>query len=298
MKILLTGGTGLIGSALVNQWHDRHELIVLSRSAAKVQSQFSERAQAVTSLSEVDFNTLDAVVNLAGEPIVGKRWSDAQKQVLCDSRWHITQQLVEAIKAAQTPPKVLLSGSAIGIYGRQQSQLINEDFSHFHAEFSQHLCQHWEELALAAAGPSTRVCVLRTGIVLANNGGALQKMLPPFKAGLGGRIGSGQQFMSWIHINDMLRLTDFLLQHPTLHGAFNATAPQPVTNAQFSQTLAKVLHRPALLPMPAFVLRLMFGEMADLLLTGQRVIPANLIKAGFEFQFSELEPALRALQAH
>ncbi|NRQ41992.1 TIGR01777 family protein [Rheinheimera sp. YQF-2] len=298
MKILLTGGTGLIGSALVNQWHDRHELIVLSRSAAKVQSQFSERAQAVTSLSEVDFNTLDAVVNLAGEPIVGKRWSDAQKQVLCDSRWHITQQLVEAIKAAQTPPKVLLSGSAIGIYGRQQSQLINEDFSHFHAEFSQHLCQHWEELALAAAGPSTRVCLLRTGIVLANNGGALQKMLPPFKAGLGGRIGSGQQFMSWIHINDMLRLTDFLLQHPTLHGAFNATAPQPVTNAQFSQTLAKVLHRPALLPMPAFVLRLMFGEMADLLLTGQRVIPANLIKAGFEFQFSELEPALRALQAH
>lgn len=298
MKILLTGGTGLIGSALVNQWHDRHELIVLSRSAAKVQSLFAERVQAVTSLSEVDFNTLDAVVNLAGEPIVGKRWSDAQKQVLCDSRWHITQQLVEAIKAAQTPPKVLLSGSAIGIYGRQQSQLINEDFSHFHAEFSQHLCQHWEELALAAAGPSTRVCVLRTGIVLANNGGALQKMLPPFKAGLGGRIGSGQQFMSWIHINDMLRLTDFLLQHPTLHGAFNATAPQPVTNAQFSQTLAKVLHRPALLPMPAFVLRLMFGEMADLLLTGQRVIPANLIKAGFGFQFPELEPALRALQAH
>lgn len=298
MKILLTGGTGLIGSALVNQWHNRHELIVLSRSAAKVQSLFAERVQAVTSLSEVDFNTLDAVVNLAGEPIVGKRWSDAQKQVLCDSRWHITQQLVEAIKAAQTPPEVLLSGSAIGIYGRQQSQLINEDFSHFHAEFSQHLCQHWEELALAAAGPSTRVCVLRTGIVLANNGGALQKMLPPFKAGLGGRIGSGQQFMSWIHINDMLRLTDFLLQHPTLHGAFNATAPQPVTNAQFSQTLAKVLHRPALLPMPAFVLRLMFGEMADLLLTGQRVIPANLIKAGFEFQFPELEPALRALQAH
>lgn len=298
MKILLTGGTGLIGSALVNQWHDRHELIVLSRSAAKVQNLFAERVQAVTSLSEVDFNTLDAVVNLAGEPIVGKRWSDAQKQVLCDSRWHITQQLVEAIKAAQTPPKVLLSGSAIGIYGRQQSQLINEDFSHFHAEFSQHLCQHWEELALAAAGPSTRVCVLRTGIVLANNGGALQKMLPPFKAGLGGRIGSGQQFMSWIHINDMLRLTDFLLQHPTLHGAFNATAPQPVTNAQFSQTLAKVLHRPALLPMPAFVLRLMFGEMADLLLTGQRVIPVNLIKAGFGFQFPELEPALRALQAH
>jgi uncharacterized protein (TIGR01777 family) len=298
MKILLTGGTGLIGSALVNQWHDRHELIVLSRSAAKVQNLFAERVQAVTSLSEVDFNTLDAVVNLAGEPIVGKRWSDAQKQVLCDSRWHITQQLVEAIKAAQTPPKVLLSGSAIGIYGRQQSQLINEDFSHFHAEFSQHLCQHWEELALAAAGPSTRVCVLRTGIVLANNGGALQKMLPPFKAGLGGRIGSGQQFMSWIHINDMLRLTDFLLQHPTLHGAFNATAPQPVTNAQFSQTLAKVLHRPALLPMPAFVLCLMFGEMADLLLTGQRVIPANLIKAGFGFQFPELEPALRALQAH
>lgn len=295
MNILLTGGTGLIGSGLVKLWQSQHQLWVLSRTPAKVKALFGAGVQAISSLSEVDFNTLDAVVNLAGEPIVGKRWSDTQKQILCYSRWHITQQLVEAIKAAKTPPKVLLSGSAIGIYGRQQNQLISEDFSHFHAEFSQHLCQHWEELALTAAGPSTRVCVLRTGIVLANNGGALQKMLPPFKAGLGGRIGSGQQFMSWIHIDDMLRLIDFLLQHPTLNGAFNATAPNPVTNAQFSQTLASVLHRPALLPMPAFVLRLMFGEMADLLLTGQRVIPANLIKAGFEFQFTELEPALKAL---
>ncbi|MDP2715882.1 TIGR01777 family oxidoreductase [Rheinheimera sp.] len=297
MKILLTGGTGLIGSALVNQWHNSHELIVLSRSAAKVKALFSERVQAVTALSDVDFNTVDAVVNLAGEPIVGKRWSEAQKLHLCHSRWDITEQLVNAIKAAQTPPKVLLSGSAIGIYGRQQSQLISEDFNHFHAEFSQQLCQRWEELALAASSPATRVCVLRTGIVLANNGGALQKMLPPFKAGLGGRIGTGEQFMSWVHINDMLRLIDFLLQHPTLNGAFNATAPQPVTNAEFSQTLAAVLRRPALLPMPAFVLRLLFGEMADLLLTGQRVIPTNLLKAGFEFQFNTLQPALEALQA-
>jgi len=157
------------------------------------------------------------------------------------------------------------------------------------------LCQRWESIALEANSVNTRVCLLRTGIVLSADGGALTKMLLPFKLGLGGKIGTGQQYMSWIHHSDMLRLIEFLLLHPTLSGAFNATAPTPVTNAEFSKTLAKVLHRPCLLPMPAPVLQLLMGEMADLLITGQCVIPANLRKAGFEFQFSELEPALKAL---
>jgi uncharacterized protein len=295
MRILLTGGTGLIGSGLVKHWLKQHQLLVLSRTPEKVMACFGSSVSAIAHLSDVDFNTLDAVINLAGEPIVGKRWTDAQKQRLCDSRWQLTKQLVSAITSAKTPPKVLISGSAIGIYGRQQSQLITEDFNHFHVEFSHQLCQRWETLAQEAESPSTRVCILRTGIVLSAKGGALQKMLLPFKLGVGGKIGNGEQYMSWIHISDMVRLIDFLLLHPTLTGVFNATAPNPVTNAEFSQQLAKALRRPALLPMPAFVLQLILGEMADLLLTGQRVIPANLSKAGFEFDYPELDTALQTL---
>lgn len=295
MNILLTGATGFIGSALVNHWRTQHHLIVLTRSVAKAQQLFGSEIKAVSDIQHVDFNQLDAVVNLAGEPIVGKRWSEAQKQRLCDSRWQLTDALVQAINQATTPPKVFISGSAVGVYGRQQQQLITEQFNHYHQEFSQHLCQHWETLALQANPEHTRVCLLRTGIVLAKHGGALQKMLLPFKLGLGGKIGSGEQFMSWIHLNDMVRLIDFLLLHPTLSGTFNATAPEPVSNKVFSATLAKVLHRPALLPMPAFILRLLMGEMADLLLTGQRVLPANLTQAGFTFNFPQLEPALQSI---
>jgi uncharacterized protein len=295
MHILITGGTGLIGSGLVKQWRQQYQLSVLSRKPAKVTTMFGNGVTAVAELSDVDFNKLDAVINLAGEPIAGKRWTEQQKQRLCNSRWDLTEQLASMIKACETPPKVLISGSAIGVYGRQQNQRITEEFSHCHVEFSHQLCQRWESLALEAASPATRVCIIRTGIVLASQGGALQKMLLPFKLGLGGRIGDGKQYMSWIHHTDMLRLIDFLLMHPTLTGIFNATAPTPVTNTEFSQTLAKVLHRPAVLPMPAVVLQLMLGEMADLLLTGQCVIPANLSKAGFNFIYPELEPALSAL---
>lgn len=296
MHILLTGGTGLIGSALVKLWLRQHTLVVLTRDPTKARQQLGPQVSLVQSVQQVDFNQIDAVINLAGEPIVSKRWSASQKQRLCDSRWVITEQLVNGIKAASSPPSVLISGSAIGIYGRQQQQFIDEDYQHYHAEFSSELCLRWEQLALEAQSARTRVCLLRTGIVLANEGGALKKMLPPFKLGLGGRIGNGEQYMSWIHLHDMLRITDFLLQHPTLSGAFNATAPNPVTNAEFSRQLAKVLHRPALLPMPAFVLKFMLGEMADLLLTGQRVIPAKLQHAGFTFNYTELSDALKVLQ--
>lgn len=295
MNILLTGGTGLIGSGLTRLWQSQHKLWLLSREPAKVTAMFGTAVQAISSLDEVDFNQLDAVINLAGEPIVGKRWTEQQKQRLCHSRWHLTEQLVNAIKAAASPPAVLISGSAIGVYGRHQAQLITEDAAHYNPEFSHQLCQRWEDIALAAGSDRTRVCILRTGIVLANDGGALTKMLPAFKLGLGGRIGHGGQYMSWLHISDMLSIIEFLLLHPTLSGIFNATAPNPVTNAEFSQTLARVLKRPALLPMPAWLLQLMLGEMADLLLTGQRVLPANLTKAGFSFRYENLQPALSAL---
>ena len=294
MNILLTGGTGLIGSALVKKWQKQHQLQVLSRTPQKVQALFGPDVTAVANVADVDFNQLDAVVNLAGEPIVGKRWTAQQKQRLCHSRWDLTAQLVNAINTASTRPGILISGSAIGFYGAQQQQLISEEFNDSTNEFSHQLCQRWEEIASAVKSP-TRLCILRTGIVLAKTGGALQKMLPPFKLGLGGRIGTGQQYMSWIHIDDMVALIDFLLQHPTLQGVFNATAPHPVTNTEFSQTLAQLLHRPALLPMPALVLQCLLGEAADLLLTGQRVLPTNATKAGFSFQYDKLQPALAEL---
>lgn len=295
MHILITGGTGLIGSALVKRWQNHYKLTILSRSPKSVTTRFGEGVTAVDSLEDVDFNAVSAVINLAGEPIVGKRWSTQQKHTLCNSRWQCTTALANAINRASTPPQVLISGSAIGFYGAQQAQLISEDFSHVHDDFPHQLCKQWEAVAQEAASPQTRVCLLRTGVVLAKNGGALKKMLPPFQLGLGGKIGSGQQYMSWVHIDDIVQIIEFLLLHPTLQGVFNATAPTPVTNTQFSLTLAKVLHRPALLPVPAFILNLLLGEMATLLLDGQRVIPANLTKAGYQFQYTELEPALNNL---
>lgn len=291
-QILITGGTGLIGSALVKAWQQQHQLIILSRQA---RPNAGTHVRFVTSLKEVDFNQLDAVINLAGEPIADKRWSQAQKERICQSRWQITEQLSQNIMAASQPPAVFISGSAIGFYGRQGDQYIDESYSEFYPEFSHDICARWENLACQASSSQTRVCLLRTGIVLAANGGALKKMLLPFKLGLGGKIGSGNQYMSWIHLDDMVSLIDFILHHSELSGPINAVAPKPVTNAVFSQALAERFKRPALLPMPAAVVTLLFGEMSDILLYGQRVIPQKLQDAGFTFQYPQLQTALAAL---
>jgi uncharacterized protein (TIGR01777 family) len=291
MRILLTGGTGLIGSALLKHWQNEHQLTVLTRTVRPG----SSAVQYITDLAKVDFNQLDAVINLAGEPIADKRWTDAQKDRICQSRWQLTEQLVQHITAASTPPAVLISGSAIGFYGRQGEQEISEEYQAFFPEFSHDICARWENLAWQANSPQTRVCLIRTGVVLAANGGALKKMLPPFKLGLGGKIGSGDQYMSWIHLDDMVVLIDFLLHNDQISGAVNATAPKPVTNAIFSTELAKRLKRPALLPMPAPVLKLLFGEMSDILLYGQRVIPKKLLDAGVQFRYPNLQQALAAL---
>lgn len=220
MRILLTGGTGLIGSALLKHWQNEHQLTVLTRTVRPG----SSAVQYITDLAKVDFNQLDAVINLAGEPIADKRWTDAQKDRICQSRWQLTEQLVQHITAASTPPAVLISGSAIGFYGRQGEQEISEEYQAFFPEFSHDICARWENLAWQANSPQTRVCLIRTGVVLAANGGALKKMLPPFKLGLGGKIGSGDQYMSWIHLDDMVALIDFLLHNDQISGAVNATA--------------------------------------------------------------------------
>jgi uncharacterized protein len=296
MRILITGASGLIGSSLVQLWQNQHQLVVLSRSAHQVQKQFGVAVKVVSTLAEVDFNQLDAVVNLAGEPIANRRWTKAQKHRICQSRWQLTEEIVSAIQQASTPPHTLINASAVGFYGRQSAEAIDENYQSYYPEFSHDICARWENLANRARTEHTRVCILRIGIVLAPNGGALKKMLPPFKLGLGGVIGNGEQYMSWIHIDDLIEIFDFLTKQPTLHGVFNATAPMAVSNKQWTKVLAERLKKPTLLPMPAFVVKLLFGEMSDLLLFGQNVYPKRLLDNGFQFKYSQLRVALQHLK--
>ena len=295
MRILLTGATGLIGSTLVRLWQTEQQLTALTRSAAKVEQKLGTGITAITDIAQLNMNDYDVVVNLAGEPIADKRWSAQQKLKICQSRWQLTEELAAKIQQATTPPHTLINASAIGFYGRQSSEVIDESCESCYKEFSHDVCARWEELANHARSPRTRVCILRIGIVVAANGGALQKMLPAFRLGLGGRIGDGRQFMSWIHIDDLSAAFDFLLKHTELDGVFNATAPTAVTNQQWTMLLAKRVNRPALLPMPAMVIRLLFGEMGDLLLYGQNVCPRRLLDAGFQFRYRDLRAALHAL---
>jgi uncharacterized protein (TIGR01777 family) len=294
MNILITGGSGLIGRALI-QHLNTERIIVLTRNPEKTANILPDHIEFISTLDEIDFNQLDVVINLAGEAIVDKRWSTSQKNTICQSRWEITQNLVEKIQAATNPPHSLISGSAIGFYGRQGALTIDESYQEIHDEFSHKVCQKWEEIAQTAGSDTTRVCIIRTGIVLAENGGALQKMLPPFKFGLGGPIGSGEQFMSWIHIDDMVAVLLAAVYQNSLTGIINATAPMPVSNQEFSETLSLVLKRPCLFRVPAFVLRVLMGESADLVLYGQNVLPRKLLNNNFTFQYPSLEVALKKL---
>jgi uncharacterized protein (TIGR01777 family) len=236
----------------------------------------------------------DGVINLAGEPIADKRWTKAQKARLCHSRWDITRQLAQLIRHSQTPPAVFLSGSAVGYYGDQGQALVTEDEPP-HDDFTHELCARWEALALEAESDKTRVCLMRTGVVLSAEGGALAKMLPVFRLGLGGPIGSGRQYLPWIHIDDMTNAILYLLDTPMLNGPFNMVSPYPVRNEKFSAMLANVLDRPGFMRTPGWALRILMGEAATLLLGGQRAIPQQLEKAGFGFRFFELEEALNDL---
>lgn len=293
MNILITGGTGLIGRALIAklQLENNASITVLTRNPSKASKLLGPNVAIITSLSQKVIDLQDTVINLAGEPIADKRWTSAQKEKICQSRWHITTKLVELIKASDTPPQSFVSGSAIGIYGRQQQKNIDESFTHFYQEFSNHVCYHWENIALDA-NKVTRVVLLRTGIVMAKEAGALAKMLLPFKLGLGGKLGSGEQIMSWIHLQDMVNAILFLVNTPDIDGPVNLTSPVPVSNEAFSKQLAKTLGRPCFFTTPAFVLELALGELSDILLFGQHVVPKTLLANGFEFEFPELQTAL------
>jgi uncharacterized protein (TIGR01777 family) len=294
MRIFITGGTGFIGRALCKALLQAgHQLTVLSRRPQTVAMKCGAGVEALDGLDgwtpDLHF---DAVINLAGEPIIGQRWTERRKQILWDSRVTLTRQLLEKIAQAEVKPAVLISGSAVGVYGNQGDTVLDES-SPGRNGFGQRLCAAWEASAKQAEVLNIRVCILRTGLVIGRQGGFLQKMRLPFKLGLGGRIGDGRQWMSWIHRDDHVAMTLFLLNSPSLAGVFNATAPHPVTNAEFTECLAALLKRPARLPVPAWLLRLGAGEMAELLLGGQRVLPKRMQAENFRFAFETLEPALR-----
>ena len=293
MRILVTGGTGFIGKALVRRLLERGDQVtVLSRNPASVPAIFGAAVDGWPSLSAwTPETTFDAVINLAGEPIIDRPWTEARKQALRDSRIGITGQLLAAMAKATRKPTVFLSGSAIGIYGDTGSAEITEQ-SPAAEDFGARLCADWEQAALPAEALGVRLCLLRTGLVLHADGGMLKKMRLPFKLGLGSRLGDGRQYMSWIHRHDYVEAVLFLLDHPQCRGAFNLTAPTPVDNRAFTQTLAHSLHRKALLMTPELLLRPLLGERSLLLFGGQNVLPAALQAAGFRFRFPALADAL------
>ena len=292
MHVLVTGGTGFIGRALCQQLvRAGHEPCVLTRSPAKAAVEMPG-VQFIEHLEQA--GPIEAVVNLAGEPLADGRWTAQRKQEFRDSRIGTTQRLLKWMEAQPQRPRVLVSGSAIGYYGPRDDAPVNEDAPAGN-DFAAQLCRDWEAEALRAQALGLRVCTVRIGVVLGKDGGALAKMLPPFKLGAGGPMGDGRQWMSWVHRQDLLRLILWLLEHEHTQGAYNGTAPTPLRNRDFAHTLGKVLHRPALLTTPAIALKLMFGEMSALLLTGQQVVPVRAQAEGFVFEHPELEAALRDL---
>ncbi|HSP32257.1 MAG TPA: TIGR01777 family oxidoreductase [Halomonas sp.] len=299
MRVLVTGGSGFVGQRLCQQLTAQgHAVQVVSRHPHQVRNRLPSGCDIRESAQAFMDSPPDAIVNLAGESIAGKRWSDEQKAKLVNSRVAATKQLValcEQLKQNDQPlPKVMVSGSAMGYYGDQGKRVVSEETMP-NDEFAHRLCKQWEAAAKPIEALGVRLAILRTGLVLEAGGGSLQKMLPPFKLGLGGRFGSGEQFMPWIHRDDLVAAILFIINHENLSGAFNGSAPHPVTNATFTKTLAKQLNRPAIFPVPAFVLKAGLGEMSRLLLTGADMRPTRLEAAGFTFQYPTLDKALAAI---
>lgn len=290
--ILVTGGSGFIGRNLCKRLVDKLEqLIVLSRNPVEAAKVLPNSVKIISDLTQIN-QPVDILVNLAGEPIADKRWSEKRKAAISQSRIYNTQLLFEHFKASDTSPSVVISGSAVGYYGGglANNESVTENGA-VEPNFSSKLCADWENAAQLFDQLGSRVCLLRTGIVLGEQG-ALSKLLPAFRLGLGGPIATGKQWMPWIHIEDMVEIIIYAIQND-IDGPINCTAPQPVTNREFAKTLGKVLKRPAVAPMPAPMVKLLFGQMGDeLMVQGQSVIPQKLQQKGFQFKYSQLESAL------
>jgi hypothetical protein len=300
MKLAISGATGFIGSELVGRLiGQNHVLTLLSRKPPARQGGAPTRwvvwdpGLAGSWQSELD--GLDGVINLAGESIAGRRWSDEQKRRLHASRVQTTRMIVDAIAKAKQRPKFLINASAVGYYGPHGDETLTEA-SPPGDDFLGRLCAAWEAEANKARDHGVRVAVVRTGIVLGKGKGALAKMVTPFKFFAGGRLGSGKQWFPWIHLDDEVGLINFLIENEKANGPFNATAPNPVTMDEFCKALGKVLNRPSWAPVPASVLSLMLGDMADMLLTGQRALPQAALNLGYKFKYPEVLEALASLR--
>jgi len=296
MNTLVTGSSGLVGSGLVPSLSaDGHRVLRLVRSAPGPGESSAQWDPDRGRLDPACLEGLDAVVHLAGENIASGRWSARKKARIRDSRAGGTRLLCEALSRLSRPPRVLVCASAIGYYGDRGEEILRED-SPPGKGFLAEVCQAWESAAEPAARKGIRVVHLRFGAVLSPAGGALAKMLPPFRLGVGGRLGDGRQYLSWVSIDDAVGAIRHALATDSLRGPVNGVAPEPITNQEFTRTLGKVLSRPTLFPMPAFAARLAFGEMADaLLLSSSRVEPARLVASAYRFRHPALEPALRDL---
>jgi len=291
--VAITGASGFIGRALVARLQARGDSAVAVRRATSGESA-GPRWDPERGFTPPDaLSGFDAIVHLAGEGVAEQRWSSAQKQRILDSRVLGTRAVVDALRAAQPRPRALICASAVGLYGDRGDEVLTEAASPG-GDFLAEVTRAWEHEANAAAElPGVRVVTLRFGVVLGRGGGALQKMLTPFKLGVGGPVASGRQYMSWVHLDDAVGAIVFALDRPDARGPFNVTAPEPVTNAAFTAALARALHRPAFMPVPAAALSLLYGEMGrTVMVQGQRVVPARLLEAGYTFARPDLADAM------
>lgn len=296
MKFLLTGATGFVGPAVVRRLRERKDTFrLVTRDPVAAAQALGQDLETITLAAPAAklFEGVDAVVNLAGEPIFGKRWSAAQKVALRASRVDGTKRLVAAMKELppEKRPKVFVSGSAVGFYGARGNEELDETGA-IGVGFLADVCREWEAAALEAEALGVRTVVLRTGVVLGPDGGALAQMLPIFKLGAGGPIGSGSHWFPWIHRDDLAGLILHAIERADVKGPLNGTAPSPVTNAVFTKALGKALRRPAFFPVPPFMLRLVFGESAEILTSGQRVLPAKALAGGYAFRYPTIDAAL------
>jgi uncharacterized protein len=298
MRVFVTGATGFIGRALVPLLQrEGHSVVAWARSESRARSLLGTDVEilAAESGSQALANALsrcDAVVNLAGEPLMGGRWTAARRVILRESRVGTTDLLVRAIEAASPRPGVLVSGSAVGYYGDRADERLSETAAPG-SDFLSHLCQEWEAAAQKAETLGVRVVLLRTGVVLGRAGGALAQMLPPFRLGAGGPIGSGRQFLPWIHLHDLAKIISVTLVDSRYRGPVNGVAPEEVTSRGFAKALGRALRRPAILPLPSLLVRVIFGKAATVLLASQRVEPKALAQARFEYEFPTLDAALK-----
>lgn len=307
MKVAVTGATGFVGTRLIEQLQQAgHQALVLSRDADRARRVFpaatfpSVEILPYTPLQSGEWQAAisgcDAVVNLAGAPIAESRWTPQRKQEILDSRKVGTAKIVEAIAQAQVKPAVLVNSSAIGYYGTSETATFDET-SPAGGDFLAQVCQTWEAEAEKVKASGTRLVILRTGIVL-GNGGAIAKMLTPFRMFAGGPLGSGQQWFSWIHRDDLVNLILKALTQPDFEGVYNATAPYPVRMADLCQTLGEVMHRPSWLPVPDFALEMLLGDAAKVVLEGQQVLPKRTQASGFQYAYSTVKPALEEVVSH